>query len=78
MGKYILFAATKYNCGLIRRNSEEWRNTKYVVYSGGAIIGPAAVLFTETKSTRSHRNGCCAFIREIRAEEGTGDGRGNA
>jgi len=35
MGKYILFAATKYNCGLISRDSGEWRNTKYVVYSDG-------------------------------------------
>lgn len=35
MGKYILFAATRMNWGMICGNSGEWRNTKYVVYSDG-------------------------------------------
>lgn len=35
MGKYILFAATERNCGMICRNCGEWLNTKYVVYSDG-------------------------------------------
>ena len=35
MKKYILFAATKLNCGMICRNCGEWLNTKYVIYSDG-------------------------------------------
>lgn len=35
MGKYILFAATHMNWGMIRRDSGEWLNTKYIVYSDG-------------------------------------------
>lgn len=35
MGKYILFAATYMNWGMIRRDSGEWLNTKYIVYSDG-------------------------------------------
>ena len=35
MGKYIMFAATQRNCGLIRADSGEWLNTKYIVYSDG-------------------------------------------
>lgn len=35
MKKYILFAATHLNCGMIRRNCGEWLNTKYVIYSDG-------------------------------------------
>lgn len=35
MKKYILFAATHLNCGMIRRNCGEWLNTKYIIYSDG-------------------------------------------
>ena len=35
MKKYILFAATHLNCGMIPSNCGEWLNTKYVIYSDG-------------------------------------------